>query len=174
MVAARRLSAWGAQLEIITSYPLEDAKGISRTQLEILEAIGMDVHPWDGTLRSVDLLVDALLGFGASGEPRGNVAEMIDSANQSGLPILSVDVPSGLDCDIGEPASICVRARATVTLALPKMGMLVDQAQAYLGDLSLADIGIPPQLLAEIGIDGEGLFANDDIMMLEEEVAPPS
>jgi len=169
MVAARRLSAWGTQLEVITSYPLEDAKGLSRTQLEILEALGLDVHPWDGTLPSADLLVDALLGFGSSGEPRGWVAEMIDSANQSGLPILSVDVPSGLDCDSGEPAAVSVRARATVTLALPKIGMLVDEAQPYLGDLYLADIGIPPQLLAEIGIDGDGLFADDDIMALEEE-----
>jgi hypothetical protein len=54
---------------------------------------------------------------------------------------------------------------------MPKIGMLVDEAQPYLGDLYLADIGIPPQLLAEIGIDGDGLFADDDIMALEEEEA---
>ena len=192
LVAARRLLGWGAGVAVFTSYQLDQARGLSARQIEIATGAGVGVESWAvsdydvdsdpdqieeveaddevsadaADLRDYDLVIDALLGFGASGPPRSPVAEMIEAANESGTPILALDVPSGLDAATGEAASPCVEARATVTLALPKTGLLLDAARKHVGLLYLADIGVPWPLLADLGIEAEGLFAEDDIMIL--------
>jgi NAD(P)H-hydrate epimerase len=75
-------------------------------------------------------------------------------------------VPSGLDATSGQPWGPCIEARATATLALPKTGLLADGAGGHVGQLYLADIGVPLPLLLDVGVDPEGLFAEDDIMRL--------
>jgi len=190
--AARRLAGWGAEVAVFTSYQLDQARGLSARQIEIATGAGVGVESWvvseydddsdpsqveeveaedevsadASDLRDYDLVIDALLGFGANGPPRPPVAEMIEAANESGALILALDVPSGLDAATGEAATPCVEARATVTLALPKTGLLVDTGRKHVGLLYLADIGVPWPLLADLGIEAEGLFAEDDIMIL--------
>ncbi|BBO35345.1 NAD(P)H-hydrate epimerase [Lacipirellula parvula] len=94
-------------------------------------------------------LVDALLGTGAMGEPREPFATAIRWMNAQPARRLAIDVPSGLDCDSGVAAAAAVRADLTVTFAAAKPGLLVPQAAAYVGELSIADIGLPPRLVRE-------------------------
>lgn len=166
LVAARRLCGWGAEVAVLTSYNIDSARGLSETQLELATAAGVSVEAWQGAMLGADLVIDALLGFGALGDPRGNVAGMIDAATRSRRPILALDVPSGLDPETGLPSSTCVEAAATVTLGLAKTGLLTDAARPFVGRLFLADIGLPRPLLARLGVDCEGLFEGDDIVEL--------
>ena len=90
-----------------------------------------------------DLIVDALLGTGIRGGVTGELAEYIRGINDGGCPVISVDVPSGLDADTGKIEGACVKATLTVTFALPKFGLLVYPGAEYVGELIVADIGMP-------------------------------
>jgi NAD(P)H-hydrate epimerase len=90
-----------------------------------------------------DLLVDALLGTGIRGEVREPYRSAIQAVNRSGLPVLAIDVPSGLDCDTGQPLGEAVRARVTVTMAGGKLGVTRPGADAYTGRVEVAEISIP-------------------------------
>jgi NAD(P)H-hydrate epimerase len=80
--------------------------------------------------------------------------------------VLAIDVPSGIDAELGTAAGEAVQATVTVTLALPKTGLLREEARLFVGRLFLADIGIPRPLLAALNIDTDGLFEDDDIVEL--------
>jgi len=95
-------------------------------------------------------IIDALLGTGARGEPRPPIDRVIDQINESRVPILAVDVPSGLDCDTGQPSSAAIRARATCTFVAAKCGFKEASAQPYLGELHILDIGAPRKLLDDV------------------------
>ena len=96
-----------------------------------------------------DLIVDALLGTGISGEVRGIYAPLIEGINGAGAPVLAVDIPSGLDCDTGEVLGVAVRARRTVTFVLQKRGQTAPHARDYVGRLQVAEISVPRQLVKE-------------------------
>src|SRR5688572_33034423 len=113
---------------------------------------------------AADLLLDGLLGYSAHGPLRAEMAMLIEAANANGAPILAVDIPSGIDPDSGAAAGVAIRAAATVTLALPKRGLLSPAAQAAVGTLILADIGIPPGAFWRIGIDTHFLFTDGDLL----------
>jgi NAD(P)H-hydrate epimerase len=164
LVAARRLAGWGASVTAQTSYELEAARGLSEAQLAAARGAGVEVTAWTGEAVQSDLLIDALLGFGASGAPRGVVETMIAALNAGPAPVLALDVPSGIDAATGDAPGACVKATATVTLALPKSGLLAAGAKAYVGRLWLADIGVPPPLLVHLGVDARGLFDASDLI----------
>ncbi len=164
LVAGRRLAGWMAEVTVLTSYRLEEARGLSATQLRAATAAGVRVRRWGGKIPGAELLIDALLGFGAGGAPRGTVAEMIDAAGETGTPVLALDTPSGLDAYTGSVPGACIIAAGTVTLALPKSGLLVPSARHHVGRLYLADIGIPVPLLADKGVDTGGLFEEGDLV----------
>ena len=114
------------------------------------------------------LVVDALLGIGAKGAPSGAVAAAIHWANGTSpaCPVLSVDVPSGLDADTGAAPGAAVRADATITFSRPKLGFAAPAARQYIGHLMVADIGIPNDLLeaqAALPPDGAELIAAPEI-----------
>jgi NAD(P)H-hydrate epimerase len=91
------------------------------------------------------LLVDAILGTGIKSEVRGLYAETITLLNASGVPIVAVDIPSGLDTDRGTPLGVSVRAKMTVALAYAKLGEVIYPGVEFVGDLVVADIGIDPR-----------------------------
>jgi NAD(P)H-hydrate epimerase len=95
-------------------------------------------------------VVDALLGTGARGEPRPPLDEVIDRINRQGVPVLSVDLPSGLDCDTGQPARHTIRAAHTCTFVAHKPGFLTPGAEQYTGAVHVIDIGAPRKLVDEI------------------------
>jgi hydroxyethylthiazole kinase-like uncharacterized protein yjeF len=96
------------------------------------------------------LLVDAILGTGTKNEIRGIYAEAIRAMNQSGLSIVAIDIPSGLDADKGTPLGACVQAAMTVALAYPKLGQVIHPGLEHVGELVVADIGIEPAAVTEV------------------------
>lgn len=165
LVAARHLHNWGAEVLYKVIADPGRVKETTMHQLRILQAMGLK-NNGAINLESVDLVLDALIGYGLIGDPRGPVAAGIERINTSNRPVLALDTPSGLDTTSGVPGNPCVRATATLTLALPKTGLLEQQARPYVGELYLADIGVPPELYAapSLGLSVGNIFAVDTIV----------
>jgi NAD(P)H-hydrate epimerase len=173
MVAARFLHSWSAQPAVWLSHEADTLQGAAAHQLRSLLALGLPIHPPSepvpqdsGALPGADLIVDALLGFGLSGPPTGPAARLIAAANAHPAPILAVDLPSGVDARTGDPYQPCIRADATLTLALPKTGLLAPAAGPVIGELAVADIGIPPQVYARVGVRVDPVFGERSIVRL--------
>ncbi len=165
LVAARHLHNRGAEVQVRLIGQPAALKPVPAHQWRILQALGLADRP-AADLGRADLIVDALIGYGLTGDPRGPVAEWIRHANAAGRPILSLDAPSGLDTTSGAPGQPCIRAAATLTLALPKTGLLASSARAHVGDLFLADIGVPPELYRQMGLEVGPLFEMDPVISL--------
>jgi hydroxyethylthiazole kinase-like uncharacterized protein yjeF len=161
--ALRHLRGWGANVGVVLSGPAERLRPLARRQHDILVSLG--VTP-DAAVDEADLLIDGLLGYSAAGPPRDAVADLIRAANASRLPILAADLPSGLHPDTGEPLGVTIRAALTVTLALPKRGLIATRSHALVGDLLLADIGIPPQAFDRLTIETRGVFESGDLVRI--------
>lgn len=114
-----------------------------------------------------DLIIDAMIGYGLIGDPRGEIGEWIRRVNHSAQPVLALDVPSRLNSTTGVPGRPCIHATATMTLALPKTGLVVYEAKPYVGELYLADISMPPELYTRLGIEMPAIFAHDSIVKIE-------
>lgn len=170
LVCARRLHGWGAAVEVWLSRTAEEMAEVPRRQLRTLRQTGMAVHgPEDRPeLPACDLVVDALLGYSLHGAPLGAAADLIVAANANEAPVLSLDVPSGIDSTTGEVQEPAAVADATMTLALPKTGLQAEAARRHVGELYLADIGVQPGLYARppLGLDVGPLFAGDDILRI--------
>ncbi|MBI3860667.1 MAG: NAD(P)H-hydrate epimerase [Planctomycetia bacterium] len=104
----------------------------------------------DRQLARGDWIVDALLGTGTTGTIREPFLTAIAAINRSGIKVLAVDLPSGMDCDTGQPLGACVRADHTATFVARKKGFDAPGAPALTGNVHVIDIGVPRRLLAEI------------------------
>jgi NAD(P)H-hydrate epimerase len=164
MTAARRLHNWGADVVIALTKSADDLRGIPAHQADILRRMGIPLLDSASPLPTPSLILDAIIGYSLSGSPRGAAADLIHWANAQIAPILSLDTPSGLDVTSGTAHDPTVRAVATLTLALPKQGLLSPEARKFVGDLYLADISVPPELYAKMGIVVPPLFAESDII----------
>ena len=162
MVAARHLHNRGMDVHLIrvSDSPLKE---IPAQQWDILSKMGLSNEP-DFNLVGADMIIDAMIGYGLKGNPRLGVAKFIEKANASSRPILSLDAPSGLDTSSGAPGKPCIHARSTLTLALPKVGLLTQSARSVVGNLYLADISVPPDLYKNLGLNVEPLFFKDTII----------
>ena len=171
LCAARHLLNWGAALQIVCSYPAEAYKGAAARQLATLQAMGAPLawaeEGWE--LPPADLLIDAVIGYGLRGDPRGPARNLLQLANSSAAPILSLDTPSGVDTATGRLFAPHIRAAATLTLALPKTGFRQAATAAACGDLYLADISAPPELYARLDLDVPHLFMHSPIVRLQVE-----
>jgi ADP-dependent NAD(P)H-hydrate dehydratase / NAD(P)H-hydrate epimerase len=103
-----------------------------------------------GRISKNALIVDAILGTGIRSEVRGLFADAIALTNSSGLPVVAVDIPSGLDTDKGIPLGVAIQAEMTVALAFPKLGEVIYPGAKYAGELVVADIGIDERAVAEV------------------------
>lgn len=149
LTAARRLAGWGATIDIVLSGSAETLAEVPRHQLSILKAMGHE--PANHDVLEPELIIDGLIGYSLSGIPRGRAADLIAWANVQPAPTLSLDVPSGYEAQSGRLSPLSILADATMTLALPKMGMSDPVNRAAIGALYLADISVPPFLYARIG-----------------------
>ena len=167
MVAARLLHAWGARTTVILSRPRSELSGIVAHQLSILDRMIIPVvEPAIDALPPADLIIDGLLGFSLQGAPRGEARRSITLANAHEAPILAIDVPSGLDATSGHVHEPCIAATQTVTLALPKTGLLA-AGEAVVGHIWLADIGVPPGVYDQTGISFDHrVFADSSLVRL--------
>jgi NAD(P)H-hydrate epimerase len=168
LAAARRLHTWGAEITILLAGAAGELDPVPAQQYQTLNALG--VQAADGNDREIpagtDLILDALLGYSLVGNPRGEYARLIHLVNSDPTPVLSLDIPSGLDPTSGEMQNPCVRADATLTLALPKTGLMEEKARKAVGELYLADISVPPVLYKNIGLAIGPIFAQDQILRL--------
>ncbi|HVL26236.1 MAG TPA: NAD(P)H-hydrate epimerase [Thermomicrobiales bacterium] len=167
LVAVRLLHAWGARAEVMLSKSREDLSGVTAHQLATVDRLGIPVHePRTSALPDADLILDGLLGFSLRGDPRSETARLIGLANTHPAPVLAIDVPSGLDATSGAAGTPTIRADWTVTLALPKTGLLAADL-ALTGALWLADIGVPPAVFARLGVTVPAdLFATASLLRL--------
>lgn len=158
-VIARHLDLRGHSVSVLLFSGPDQLTGDADANFQILAKTDVPIQPCYENPGAHDLrkrftgaawLVDALLGTGARGEPRPPLDTVIDEMNASGVPVLAVDVPSGLDCDSGEPAEYTVRAAHTCTFVCPKIGFAKPDARAYLGEVHVLDIGTPAKLVREI------------------------
>jgi NAD(P)H-hydrate epimerase len=142
LVAARLLRDGGREVTVLATGDLSESTPDARANLERLPGEGARQFA-AGALDGHAGFVDALLGTGFAGEPRGAVAEAIAALNASGGPVVSADVPSGVDASTGEVVGDAVRAVATATFHLPKVGLWVNPGKRHAGHVEVIDIGIP-------------------------------
>jgi NAD(P)H-hydrate epimerase len=132
----------------------EAFKGEALTNWRIVQAMGLPSTVYaDGAAipSRPALLIDALFGTGLTRAIEGPSARLIGRMNESGIAILAIDVPSGLDCDTGRSLGVaCVRATRTVTFVAEKVGFANPAAKPFLGDVTVADIGCPRELIDEV------------------------
>ena len=166
LVCARDLLNWGAEVHCALVRPVGHYGGVPAHQAKILGHMGhgLDDSHSDMPPKEVDLVVDGLIGYSLSGAPHGRLATLVRWANEAGPPVLSLDVPSGVDATTGHAHDPAVRATATVTLALPKQGFTNRVAKGYVGELYLADIGVPPSVYPKLGLAIESPFGLSDIV----------
>ena len=123
--------------EILTDTAFSDALGY-KTSTKIF------LH---NNITSCDLIVDAIFGTGLRGDVRPHISNVINAINNLSIPTLAVDLPSGLDADTGNPLGTCIQADRTVTIGLPKRGLLVHPGAELSGKLDVVDIGFPHQVI---------------------------
>jgi len=160
LVAARHLANRGCQVQVVLSEP-DRLTPVPAHQADILARMGLATA---GRPAAADLVIDALIGYGLRGNPAGAAAELITWANDQPAPVLALDTPSGLDLTTGAASTPAVWATATLTLALPKAGLL-DAPRA--GELYLADISVPPLVYQRMGIAVPQLFRRSSLLRID-------
>lgn len=141
LVVARELHLQGYGVTIFC--PFARQKDLTSQHRRYCVSLGIDLAPDLSALRSCDLLLDGLFGFGLERSLEGAIADLIDQVNQWGIPILSIDLPSGLHTDTGQTLGTAIRASHTFCLGLWKLGLLQDPALELIGTAELIDIGLP-------------------------------
>lgn len=166
MVAARHLHNWGAQVDLVVVGSFDHLKDVPAQQMKIIQKMGLVTA--NSHLLAADVVIDAMIGYGLRGSPRPPIADWIAQANASHQPIIALDSPSGLDATSGRPSESCIRAEVTLTLALPKEGLLQPEAKPFVGELFLADIGVPPEVYAapSLGLEVVSPFGAESIVKL--------
>ncbi len=170
LVAARRLHNWGAKVRVFVTAEAEKFTPIPLHQYKILKRMGVSVQLADeiNHLDTPDAVIDGVIGYSLKGNPHGFAAAMIHWANSKKVPIIALDTPSGLDLTSGMRYDPIINATATLTLALPKKGLFVDEVKAMVGELYLGDISVPNELYREksLGLNPVNIFRYSDIVRL--------
>ena len=173
LAAARHLRNRGLQPEIMVVRGKHHLKDATRHQLKIARELNIPVHEYDPefNLESYGLIVDGLIGYNLKGELEKPFAEIIQLINRSAIPVISLDLPSGIDANEGKIYPTCIHAHVTMALALPKAGMLKKGAKQCCGKIFLADINVPYDLLSDIASipdDMHYLFRESRILELSD------
>ncbi|MGB3681437.1 MAG: NAD(P)H-hydrate dehydratase [Rubrobacteraceae bacterium] len=145
-VISRELHRTGVEVTVVATK--DEYEGDPGTNLEILRNLGIEIHgpeDLDELLDGTDLVVDALLGTGFSGEVREKEAGLIRQLNDAGTTTVAVDVPSGVDGSTGEVQGEAVRADLTICAHAAKIGCVISPGREHAGEVAVLDIGIPPE-----------------------------
>lgn len=161
LAVARHLHNAGASVAVgLCADPARYA-GDALVNWRIVEAMNLPTHQvtpewldegfWrDGWFAGPDLIVDAIFGTGLTAPPRDPFGRIVEAVESAGVPVVAVDLPSGLDCDAGRPVGErAVRADLTVTFVAVKAGFRVPGAQRYTGRVEVVDIGCPREVVEE-------------------------
>jgi hydroxyethylthiazole kinase-like uncharacterized protein yjeF len=137
-VLLRNLAAWGRDVSWVSATSSQPAPApLHRFDIPRVEDMEL-------AFAGAAVLVDGILGTGATGQPRAQAADVITRMNASRTPILALDLPSGVDATTGKVPGIAVRAKVTVTIGSPKLGLMLQPARDYCGRLIAIEIGFPP------------------------------
>ena len=165
LAAARHLSRWG-RLHLVAALDRSAFEGAAAREAEALERSGVTIRS-EIELAGADVLLDAIFGTGLSRPPEGKAADWIEAINASQQRVIAADLPSGLEADNGRALNPTVRAQLTVTLGLPKAGLLAMDGPAHAGEIWVADIGIPTEAYEAVGLKVQrALFAVEDQVRL--------
>lgn len=176
LAAARHLANRGAAVRVVLARPASRLTDAGRHQLATLLQMSIACcvaiydlpdDELDGELASADAIVDAILGYRAAGAPRDGVLWLVDRIARAAAPVISLDLPSGLDPDTGETPGAAISAAATLTLALPKPGLFRAAGRSSAGRVHLADIGLPAALYRRLGLEPGLPFALGPIIRME-------
>jgi NAD(P)H-hydrate epimerase len=158
-VIARHLDLRGFSPRVLVWAEPSELAGDAAANFRILAKSGVPIEVFADRhdaarlgkqLSGVAWIVDALLGTGARGEPRPPIDAVIQQLDAAAAPKLAVDLPSGLDCDTGQPARHTIRAAVTCTLLAAKPGFFAPGAEQYVGQLHVLDIGVPRKLVEQV------------------------
>jgi len=152
LAAARHLHNRGANVKIIVTADPKKYSGEAKTNWQIVRAMNLPTFPADKISQfRPRLMIDAIFGTGLTQPPRDQFAQIAGDIEKVSVPILAVDIPSGLDCDTGKPLGpICIKATRTVTFVAEKVGFASPAAAEYLGQITVADIGCPRELILAV------------------------
>ncbi|HEY3161566.1 MAG TPA: NAD(P)H-hydrate dehydratase [Vicinamibacterales bacterium] len=160
-VVARTLLQRGIDAAVFVIGALADVRGDAKTNLEILGRLGVtvveigDEQSWElhfSEISQCTLIVDAIFGTGLTSALGGMMETIVADVNASSIPIVSIDLPSGLSADTPHVRGDCIDASMTVTLAAPKLPLVLPPGEAHAGDVVIADIGIPHEVID--GVEG--------------------
>jgi NAD(P)H-hydrate epimerase len=155
-VVARTLLQRGVDVAVFLIGRVADVRGDARINLEILGRLGLtvveiaDSQAWElhfSEIGECNLLIDAIFGTGLNAPLSGLMETVVADVNGSGIPIVAIDLPSGLSADSHQPIGDSIEAGMTVTLAAPKISLVLPPAETRAGDIVIADIGIPHEVI---------------------------
>lgn len=155
-VVARHLANAGCDVKIFLLCKPEELQGDALINWKIARKMNIryqliisdrDLNVVKVGLMYTELLVDGIFGTGFKGGVQGTVAKLIDIVNETGKPVVAIDLPSGMEADTGRVIGPCIKAQYTVTLALPKVGLVLEPAAPFVGKLVTADISLPRELI---------------------------
>ena len=158
-VVARTMLQRGVDVSVFLIGQVSDVRGDARTNLDILGRLGVTVveiadgQAWElhlSEVRDCDLIVDAIFGTGLNAPVHGLIESVIADINASGIPVVAIDLPSGLSADTPDPIGASIEAGTTVTLAAPKLPLVLPPGENRAGDIVIADIGIPNDVVDDL------------------------
>jgi NAD(P)H-hydrate epimerase len=163
-------------VRVILARPVNRLSDASRHQLATLLEMSVECcvaiydvpdEELDRELALADAVIDAVLGYRGTGAPHDGELWLIDRVARTSVPIISLDLPSGIDADSGDAPGVVVTAAATLTLALPKLGLFRGAGRGHAGRIFVGDVGIPTALYRRLGLDPGVPFAEGPIVRLE-------
>jgi NAD(P)H-hydrate epimerase len=182
-VVARTLLQRGVDTSVFVIGSLADVRGDARTNIDILGRLGVtvveisDEQTWElhfSEISQCSLIVDAIVGTGLTSALGGMMETIVADINASAIPVVSIDLPSGLSADTPDLVGDCIQASMTVTLAAPKLPLVLPPGETHAGDIVVADIGVPGDVVE--GLDGPrvDLLTPAQVRVLVEPRAPES
>src|SRR5499427_328181 len=158
-VVARTLLQRGVDVSVFLIGQVADVRGDARVNLDILGRLGVTVveiadgQAWElhlSEVRDCNLIVDAIFGTGLNAPVHGLIGSVVADINASGIPVVAIDLPSGLSADTPDPIGASIEAGTTVTLAAPKLPLVLPPGENRAGDIVIADIGIPNDVVDDL------------------------
>jgi NAD(P)H-hydrate epimerase len=167
----RILHGFGADCSVVLVGGEKEMRPETLQAAEICEALRLRIlQPRSPLVRNAiadaDLVIDGLVGVGLEGAPREPLATLIRLCNEARSSTLALECPSGLAPGTGEPSQPTLRARTTLALGLPVAGLFSALAWQFTGELWLCDVGYPPAALEAAQLDGDTLFADNELLRL--------
>ncbi len=175
LAAARHLANRGASVRVVLARPVNRLSAAGRHQMASLLQMAVECcvaiydvsdAELDEELANADGAVDAILGYRATGAPHGEVGLLVERLASARGPVISLDLPSGIDPDTGDAPGSAVCAAVSLTLALPKLGLMTRSGREHAGRTYLGDIGLPGALYRRLGVDPGVPFAAGRIVRL--------